>query len=117
MNVTQTSRPNVSKGDLDSCHVYVALFADWTSAFRVNTQTGTFVNLNEAIAYGEMKDSRTMSDFEKFEFEIKYRDETRIPTYILIVATASKYGDYFTGGEGSKLWLDEFSLGFEPPKK
>ncbi|MBD9180108.1 MAG: DUF4493 domain-containing protein [Odoribacter splanchnicus] len=117
VNVTQTSRPNVSKGDLDSCHVYVALFADWTSAFRVNTQTGTFVNLNEAIAYGEMKDSRTMSDFEKFEFEIKYRDETRIPTYILIVATASKYGDYFTGGEGSKLWLDEFSLGFEPPKK
>ena len=64
-----------------------------------------------------MKDSRTMSDFEKFEFEIKYRDETRIPTYILIVATASKYGDYLTGGEGSKLWLDEFSLGFEPPKK
>lgn len=117
VNVTQSSRPNVSKGDLDSCHVYVALFADWKTAFRVNTQTGTFVNLNDAIAFGEMKDSRTMSDFEKFEFEIKYRDETRIPTYILIVATASKYGDYFTGGEGSKLWLDEFSLGFEPPKK
>lgn len=117
VGVTQTSRPNVQKGDLDSCHVYVALFADWTNAFRVNTQTGTFVNLNEAIAYGELKDSRTMSDFEKFEFEIKYRDKTRIPTYILIVATASKYGDYFTGGEGSKLWLDEFSLGFEPPKK
>lgn len=117
VNVTQTSKPNVNKGDLDSCHIYVALFADWTTAFRVNTQTGTFVDLNEAVAFGELKDSRTMSDFEKFEFEIKYRDETRIPTYILIVATASKYGDYFTGGEGSKLWLDEFSLGFDPPRK
>lgn len=117
VNVSQTSRPNVSKGSLDSCHVYVALFADWTSAFRVNTQTGTFVNLKEAIAFGEMKDSRSMSEFEKFEFEIKYRDQTRIPTYILIVATSSKYGDYFTGGEGSKLWIDEFSLGFDPPKK
>lgn len=116
VNVSQSSRPNVKVGDLDSCHIYVALFADWTKAFRVNTQTATFVNLNEAIGFGEIKDSRTMSGFESFEFDIKYRDKTRIPTYILIVVTASKYGDYFTGGRGSKLWIDEFSLGFDAPK-
>ncbi len=55
-----------------------------------------------------------MNDFEPFTIELEYRDKTRIPNYILIVATASKYGDYFTGGEGSKLWIDEFELGFNP---
>jgi len=32
----------------------------------------------------------------------------------LIVASSSKYGDYFTGGDGSTLWIDEFELGFNP---
>ncbi len=102
------------KGQMDSCYIYVALFADWNGPFRVNTKTGTFVNLSEAIAYGEVKDSRTMNDFEHFTIKLEYRDKTKIPNYILIVATASKYGDYFTGGEGSKLWIDEFELGFNP---
>lgn len=112
--ITQTSRPNVNKGDLDSCYIYIALFADWTAPFRVNTQTATFVDLSTAIAYGEMKDSRRMEEFEEFTINLEYRDKTRKPKYILIVATASKYGDYFTGAEGSKLWIDEFELGFDP---
>ncbi len=115
INYAKTPYENL-KGKLDSCYIYVALF-DWTSPFHVNTQTGTFVDMSKAIALGELKDSRTMNDFEKFTIDIKYRDRTKIPTYILIVATASKYGDYFTGGEGSKLWIDEFELGFEPPEK
>ena len=37
------------------------------------------------------------------------------PTYILIVASASKYGDYFTGSTSSVLLLDEFELLFDDP--
>ena len=33
--------------------------------------------------------------------------------YIIIVAAASKYGDYFIGGVGSTLWLDEMELVYE----
>lgn len=101
------------QGKMDSCFIYVALFADWEHPFRVNTGEGKFVNMSEAIAYGELKDSRTMNDFEPFTIQLEYRDKTKIPNYILIVATASKYGDYFTGGVGSKLWIDEFELGFD----
>lgn len=115
VNINQAKAPySHLKGQMDSCYIYVALFADWDGPFRVNTKTGTFVNLSEAIAYGEVKDSRTMNDFEPFTIKLEYRDKTKIPNYILIVATASKYGDYFTGGEGSKLWIDEFELGFNP---
>ena len=34
----------------------------------------------------------------------------RAPKYIIVVASASKYGDYFIGGVGSTLWLDEMEL-------
>ena len=54
-----------------------------------------------------------MPAYERFEIDIKYRDTNRKPTYILIVASSSKYGDYFTGGEGSTLYLDELELSFD----
>ncbi len=108
----------LTQGQMDKCSIYIAL-CDWETAFRVNTQTGTFVDLNasDIIAYGELSDAEAsqtdMQEYKRFEIDIKYRDLTRKPTYILIVASASKYGDYFTGGEGSTLYIDEFELGFD----
>ena len=40
-------------------------------------------------------------------------DTSRVPTYIVVVASASKYGDYFTGGDGSVLFIDDFSLEYD----
>lgn len=54
-----------------------------------------------------------MSAYEKFTIDIQYRDLTRKPTYIVIVATSSKYGDYFAGSTTSVLLLDEFELSFD----
>ena len=31
----------------------------------------------------------------------------------MIVGAASRLGDYFTGGKGSTLWLDELSLVYD----
>ena len=39
---------------------------------------------------------------------------TRTPKYIVLVAAASKYGDYFSGGVGRVLYVDEFSLVYDP---
>ena len=55
-----------------------------------------------------------MTNYEAFNIQLDYRDKEKIPSYILIVATASKYGDYFTRAEGSVLLIDEFELGFDP---
>lgn len=45
---------------------------------------------------------------------MKYNEEKNGGNlYIVIVASASKYGDYFTGGDGSTLWLDELSIEYD----
>ena len=56
-----------------------------------------------------------MDEYEEFTIDIKYRDITRKPTYILIVCSSSKYGDYFTGSTSSVLLLDEFQLIYSEP--
>ncbi|MGL5682271.1 MAG: PCMD domain-containing protein [Marinifilaceae bacterium] len=105
-------------GKQDSCHIYIALL-DWTAAHRINSgNTSTLVDLStnnkSIIAFAELKESKVMEQYEAFTLQLEYRDKTKQPSYILVVASASKYGDYFTGGVGSTLWIDEFSLGFDP---
>jgi hypothetical protein len=50
----------------------------------------------------------------KFTLPLVYRDATRIPSYLVIAAASSRYGDYFTGGVGSVLYIDEFELIYDP---
>ena len=110
----------VQKGDRDLCSIYI-LLADWETPFAVSTGDNIFVNINDpsVIAYGELGADKTspvsMTDYEEFTIDIKYRDITRKPTYILIVCSSSKYGDYFTGGKGSTLLLDELQLVYGQP--
>lgn len=103
-------------GKMDSCHIYIAL-CDWTKPFRVETGSQTFVDLStnnqSIIAFGELKGDKTITEYQKFRINLEYRDKYRQPTYILIVASASKYGDYFTGSDSSVLLLDEFELLFD----
>lgn len=103
-------------GQKDSCHIYVGLFT-WDKPFPVNTSTGTFVdrtwNNENMVAYGELVNGETIKDYNSFTIRLKYRNYTTKPTYILIVASASKYGDYFTGSTSSVLLLDECELIFE----
>lgn len=56
--------------------------------------------------------SRTRNTNKK-DLVLDYRYTDRTPKYILVVASASKYGDYFTGGVGSKLLIDNFELIYE----
>lgn len=91
------------------------LLTDWDAPFHVNTSTGTFVDMSDShiLAYGAM-DLNATSGYKEFTINVDYRDRTKTPTYIVIVASASKYGDYFTGGIGSILYLDEFELVYDP---
>lgn len=103
------------KGTMDVCQIYVAL-TDWTAPFRVNNAVGTLFSPDDpsVIAYGTLEDNvGTGGEYKEFTIELEYRDLDRKPTYVLIVATASKYADYFTGGNGSTLYIDEFEFLFE----
>ena len=104
------------KGQTDICQIQV-LLTDWDKPFTVNTNTGSFVDFENdphIIAYGKLEDNTTSSSYKDFTIELDYRDMTRTPKYIVITACASKYGDYFTGGVGSTLWVDEFEFVYDP---
>ena len=106
------------KGTMDVGKIYVAL-TDWNSPFNVNTNTGTFFVPDEdsaVIAYGELEiPENSNGEYKEFTIDLEYRDLERIPTHVLVVATASnsKYADYFTGGVGSTMYIDEFEFIFE----
>ena len=99
------------KGRPDSCHIYVAL-TDWTAPFEIRTKPSDRQLFNpnspSVIAYGELIYSGKMDSYQPFEIKLNYRDTYRVPTYLQITCAASKYGDYFTGGSGSVLYVDQF---------
>lgn len=104
------------KGRPDSCHIYIAL-TDWDEPLEIRTRPAERQlfdkNDSKVIAYGEFIQGSTTSSYQQKDIILDYRYTNRTPKYILVVATASKYGDYFTGGVGSKLWLDNLELIYE----
>ncbi len=104
------------KGRPDSCHIYVAL-TDWTAPFEIRTNPKNRNLFNKeadyVIGYGELVFGGTMEEYQPFEIEINYRSTSRVPSYLQITAAASKYGDYFTGGSGAVLYVDQFSFDYD----
>lgn len=103
------------RGLNDTCHIY-AVLADWDTPFHLNTSTGELLDLQKnpgIIALASIKDGTGTDGYREFDIKFQYRSLTRKPKYILIVASASMYGDYFTGSSNSVLYADEFSLTYE----
>lgn len=114
------------KNQPDTCIVWVAL-GDWKltqnaetgqkTAVEIrtdNNNNGKYFDKNDphVIAYGEMTCGEDVNEYKSFEVKLDYRATNRVPTSLLIVCSASKYGDYFTGGE-SVMWIDDFSLVYD----
>lgn len=101
------------KGRPDSCHIYIAL-TDWDAPLEIRTRPSErqLFNKNDShvIAYAEYISGSSDTQYKQKDLVLDYRYTNRTPKYILIVASASKYGDYFTGGVGSKLLIDNFEL-------
>lgn len=104
------------KGRPDTCIVWAAL-ADWDVPFEIRTNPKNRQLFSEndpqVIAYGKVQFGESVPEYVPFELEFDYRTTQRIPRYIVIVASASKYGDFFTGGDGSVLYVDELSLEYD----
>ncbi len=101
------------KGEMDSCSIKMYLL-DWSAKFRVNTSKKVFLQDDDPsiIAMCDFTSNVTNSGYVEFTLPLQYRD-SRIPSYVVVVGAASRLGDYFTGGKGSTLLLDEFSLIFD----
>ncbi|MCH5213942.1 MAG: PCMD domain-containing protein [Muribaculaceae bacterium] len=100
----------------DSCHIYVAM-TDWTEPYQIRTNPNNRhlfdASSPEIIAYGELIRGSNTDGWQEFEIELQYRSTTRVPRYIQITCAASKYGDFFTGGAGATLYVDDFTLHYD----
>ncbi|MBR5577104.1 MAG: PCMD domain-containing protein, partial [Bacteroidaceae bacterium] len=109
-----------AKGQPDICSIYIALLSDIIEVN--NTDVSLLPNLltdSRVIAYGALPDNQcvaTGDSWKEVNIPLEYRDINKKPSYLLVVFSASKYGDYFHGAKGSTLYLDDFSLeyGDEP---
>lgn len=103
-------------GQGDKCQITV-LLTDWDAPFRINTTKGHFVDIDNdpsiiACARLESGDD-TGGQYKEFNLPLQYRDKTRKPKYVVIACAASYLGDYFTGGVGSLMHIDEFEFIYE----
>ena len=72
------------------------------------------------VAYGTISEEEakgTDGQWKEFTIDLKYRDLTRKPKYIIVVASASKYGDFFTGSTSSVMYIDDFELVYDGEPK
>ncbi|MGM9859434.1 MAG: DUF4493 domain-containing protein [Muribaculaceae bacterium] len=126
VNFESSDYPALKKGDTDNGIIYIALLdatmkSDDTSGKSypviINTATKQLFDKNAAqvIGYGELKftEATAGSDLIEFEIPITYVRNDVKPSNIMVTASASIGGDYFVGGEGSKMWVDDLELVYE----
>lgn len=107
--ISHTKAPyDDKKGQMDTGVIYVVL-GDWNGQVTVDPAESMFLDVNNdpaIIGYGIVSYNSHMDDYQEFTINIDYRSD-RTPTRAIIVASSSELGDYFTGGDGSTLYLDE----------
>lgn len=102
------------KGSDDLCSIYVALSKKQKQVDNTNTET--FLDLKndtDIIAYGQLSDAEavTTNGWKEFTLNFKYKTLEPLETYYLIIVfSASKYGDYFTGSTNSVMYVDDLEL-------
>lgn len=97
----------------------------WPFVVRTKNSSSLFSTAKDTysgdgiIAYGEKVFTEAYKDGENMkELTIEldydsYGGTQRKPTSIIIVSSASRYGDYFEGSTSSVMWLDDMELIYE----
>ena len=103
-----------AKGETDHQSIYCALL---TEQLQVdNTDMSTFPDWatdSRVIAYGQLTMTTSDSGWTEFSIPLEYHGSVRQPAYLLIVASSSKYGDYFHGSDASCMYLDDLELVYD----
>lgn len=114
------------KGQMDQGIIYIAILDDSnkmtassadngkekTWPIVVETKSGQVFDVNRpnVIGYGQLIVDATQGDgMIEFNIPIEYFKTDVKGANIAITCSASRYGDYFCGGD-SKMWIDDFEL-------
>lgn len=123
-HVDSDNLPDVHTGDMDSGILYIALVDDSHKSYQSYKSYPWIVRTADpanwlfskdkpnVIAYGEriFTEATAGDGMIEFEIPIEYYKTDIKPSNIIVVASASRYGDYYTGGQSSTMWLDDLQL-------
>ena len=138
INILKNESLGVTKNDYDRAQVKVAI-GTWdykkyggtkNSPVHINTtDASTFVDFftdpntnanGDLIIYNDgymlnhgAKVTETTSEWVEYIIPLDYRQLSAYPTHIVISCATSQFGDYFTGYDGGKLWIDGAELIYE----
>ncbi len=118
----------IAKGDMDQGIIYIAILDDsmkdagsvdagksstWPVVVKTKKSVRTLFSKDDAnvIAYGEKVFTEATAGEGLIEFEIplEYFKTDVKAANIMVTMSASRYGDYFTGGP-STMWVDDLEL-------
>lgn len=117
-------------GQTDHQQIYCALLTEQLHVHNLTKESDRASNASEivgyelctaidwandprVIAYGEITMKGSDNGWTEFNIPLEYHGTPRQPAYLLILASSSKYGDYFHGGDGSTLYLDDLELVYD----
>lgn len=103
-------------GQPDTCQIWIAL-TDMETPYQIRTNPKNRQLFDPAdpgvIAYGQLSRGADTDGWQPFEVKLDYKATDRKPRYLIVVCAGSKYGDYFTGGTGTVLYVDDLSLDYD----
>lgn len=123
---SKDEHPEMKKGDMDKGIIYVAIldnsltnvndskvdekFANWPVIVKTKGPQLFNPEASNVIAYGELILDATSGDgLVEFTIPLDYRATDVKASNLMIVCSASKYGDYFVGGN-SVMYIDDFKF-------
>ncbi len=118
-NVAKDAPAEYVKGNMDQAIIYVALLTDhqdteWNVPVVIKTKAKDRQLFDKGaenvLAYGEkIFDATSGEAMIPFEIPIEHLRDGVVAN-IMCTISASKGGDYFTGGAGSTMWVDDLEL-------
>lgn len=126
---------NLSGEDYDRAEIKIAL-GTWDSrtyggtkespVYVNTTDSKTFVNFTtdpSTVADGNLiihhdgyilnggeKNTCVTGEWVEYTIPLNYHNIDTVPTHIIISCASSQFGDYFSGCDSSKLWIDKLEL-------
>lgn len=108
----------LKEGESDQAQIYVALS---TAPIEIKTKNAGKLfdpNASEILAYGQVTWTDNFGPdnaLQNVTIPLEYYDRAKNTEakFLIIVCSASKFGDYFCGGEGSTMYVDDFELIYE----
>ncbi len=99
------------KGQMD-CGQIEVLLTDWDTPFHAVSNDSRYVDAEKdphIIGCGCLRIDKGTDGYVHFSMPVTYRNG-RTPKWVVVTLASSRYGAYYTGGDGSTLYLDEFSF-------